>query len=284
MQKNVASQKMIVFAFDRTDNSPVTGDAANITANLRKDNGSAVATNDVNPTETEDGFYAFDLTQAETNADVMQGFPVSITADVQVIAVPGVIYTTPNSFGDDVIQTADNDVKISLIPTTAMRGTDSAATAAQVAALNDFNPVSDTVANVTLVATTTTNTDMRGTDGANTVAPDNASITNILADTNELQTNQGDWLTATGFSTSAEISALNNISVSDIFTGQMVESYAADGVAPTMAQSLFLTMQNLQDFSFTGTTQTVKRLDGSTTAATYTLDDAVTPTSKTRSS
>ena len=42
---------------------------------------------------------------------------------------------------------------------------------------------------------------MRGTDSANTVAPDNASITSILADTNELQQNQGDWATATGFST-----------------------------------------------------------------------------------
>ena len=62
----------------------------------------------------------------------------------------------------------------------------------------------------------------------------------------------------------------------------MTESYAGDGTAPTLAQSLFLTMQNLQDFSYTGTTQTVKKLDGSTTAATYTLNDAVTPTSKTR--
>jgi len=32
-------------------------------------------------------------------------------------------------------------------------------------------------------------------------APDNASITAILASTDELQTNQGNWLTATGFST-----------------------------------------------------------------------------------
>jgi hypothetical protein len=42
----------------------------------------------------------------------------------------------------------------------------------------------------------------RGTDGANTVvpntvAPDNASISAILADTNELQQNQNNWLTAT---------------------------------------------------------------------------------------
>lgn len=88
---------------------------------------------------------------------------------------------------------------------TDMRGTDSAATAAQVTALNNFDPAVDVVANVTLVATTTTNTDMVGTNNAllaaSYTAPDNASITLILADTNELQTNQGDWLTATGFST-----------------------------------------------------------------------------------
>lgn len=70
-----------------------------------------------------------------------------------------------------------------------------------IAALNDFNPATDTVANVALVDTTTVNTDMRGTDGANTVVPDNASISAILSDTNGLSINQGNWLTATGFST-----------------------------------------------------------------------------------
>ncbi len=37
--------------------------------------------------------------------------------------------------------------------------------------LNNFDPASEAVANVTLVATTTTNTDMRGTNSANTVVP-----------------------------------------------------------------------------------------------------------------
>jgi hypothetical protein len=155
---------------------------------------------------------------------------------------------------------------------TDMRGTDSANVvvppsvaqfnARTLLSANYFDPVTDIVANVTLVATTTLNTDMRGTDSANTTTPDNAGIT------------------ANGVA----IAALNDISVSDILTTQMIESYAADGVAPTLAQSLFLTMQNLQDFSFSGTTQTVKKIDGATTAATYTLDDAVTPTSKTRAS
>jgi len=50
------------------------------------------------------------------------------------------------------------------------------ATSAAISALNDFDPSSDPVANVTLVGTCTTNSDMRGTDNANTVAPDNAGI------------------------------------------------------------------------------------------------------------
>ena len=92
----------------------------------------------------------------------------------------------------------------------------SLATAASIAALNDFNAATDTVANVTLVATTTTNTDMRGTDGANTtvpntVAPDNASIAAILVDTADLQANQGDWVTATGFATPTDVSTSQGV-------------------------------------------------------------------------
>ena len=94
MDKNVAGQKWQVFAFDRTDNTPKTGDAANITANLRKDWGAAAAVADTNPTELEDGFYLFDMAQAETNADVLAMAPESSTADIQVIAIPAVIYTT----------------------------------------------------------------------------------------------------------------------------------------------------------------------------------------------
>jgi len=92
----------------------------------------------------------------------------------------------------------------------------SLATAASIAALNDFNAATDTVANVTLVATTTTNTDMRGTDGANTtvpntVAPDNTSIAAILVDTADLQANQGDWVTATGFATPTDVSTSQGV-------------------------------------------------------------------------
>lgn len=48
-----------------------------------------------------------------------------------------------------------------------------------------FNPALDTVANVTTVQTTVSNTDMRGTDGANIIAP--ATPTNITDQTTELK-------------------------------------------------------------------------------------------------
>ena len=56
MYKNVASQKWVVFAFDRTDNTPKTGDAANITAEISIDGAAGGATDDTNPTELEDGY------------------------------------------------------------------------------------------------------------------------------------------------------------------------------------------------------------------------------------
>ena len=249
MKKNVASQSIGAQMVTISDGSNFTG---TVTAEVTIDNGTKTAGGGTVTHEGE-GYHSYAPTQAETNGDHVAVSFAGTGALTQTIQV----YTT-------FPQTVDNDTKISLIPTTAMRGTDSAATASQVAALNNFNPSSDAVANVTLVATTTTNTDMVGTNdallAASYTAPDNSGISQ----------------------TQVDIAALNNISVSQILTTQMTESYSADGVAPTLAQSLFLTMQNLQDYTYIGTVQTVKKIDGSTTAATYTLDDAINPTSKTR--
>ena len=66
------------------------------------------------------------------------------------------------------------------------------------------------------------------------------------------------------------------------WTTALTESYAADNVAPTPAQALFLIQQAVTEFAIASTTLTVKKLDGTTTAATYTLDSASAPTSRTR--
>lgn len=110
IKKNTAGQKWLVFAFNRTNNSPVTGDAANITAKIRKDYGAATATNDVNPTEIEDGYYEFDLTQAETNADVLDLLPESSTGNVQAIGVPARIFTSFTNAENRLISSGLNRV------------------------------------------------------------------------------------------------------------------------------------------------------------------------------
>jgi hypothetical protein len=62
------------------------------------------------------------------------------------------------------------------------------------------------------------------------------------------------------------------------YTGQMTESYRAAGVAPTLAQSLFELLAHMGDSSISGTTKTLKKIDGST-AKTFTLDTSTAPTS-----
>jgi len=67
-------------------------------------------------------------------------------------------------------------------------------------------------------------------------------------------------------------------------TTQMTEGYAADGVAPTPTQALFRIMQNICEFSISGVTLTTKKIDKSTQAEAYELNDPNKPTQRTRSS
>lgn len=96
MQKNVASQKWIVFAFDVTTNLPKTGDASNITAKISLDGGTLNTTTTAHPSELEKGYYYFPLTQGETNGGMILISPASATSNIQVIGVPGVVWTEPS--------------------------------------------------------------------------------------------------------------------------------------------------------------------------------------------
>lgn len=150
-----------------------------------------------------------------------------INAASIVASVSGNVDGSVDSVTGDTKQTADHTAGIADIPTVAEFN------ARTILAASYFDPAADAVANVTLCATTTTNTDMV------------AAPTTLL-------------------------------------TTQMTEAYAANGVAPTMAQSLFAIHQMLMEFAIAGTSYTVKKLDSSTTAFVVTLDDAINPTSNTR--
>jgi hypothetical protein len=63
-----------------------------------------------------------------------------------------------------------------------------------------------------------------------------------------------------------------------VLTTQMTESYRATNAAPTLAQAQFELIAHMGESSINSTTKTLKKIDGSTTAKTYTLNDATTPT------
>lgn len=70
--------------------------------------------------------------------------------------------------------------------------------------------------------------------------------------------------------------------VSGVLTTQMTEAYAANGVAPTLAQAIFAIHQMLMQMAISGTSVTVRKLDNATPAFVVTLDDADAPTSAVR--
>lgn len=155
------------------------------------------------------------------------------------------------------------------------------------------------VVNVDTVDTTTTNTDMRGTDNAllsaSYTAPDNAGITangNAIAALNDI-TAADVWNAATRELTSGNnivlakdtgVTGFNDLSFSDVWTGTLTESYAANGSAMTPAQGIHMIWSDLRSPQQVSTTWTDFQLDNTTTAMTFTLDDATTPTKKTRAS
>ena len=206
-QKNTAGQKVNFLAINTATGLPVTGDSSNVTAKISKDSAAAAALSDTNPTELDatnfPGIYVFDLTQAETNGDVLTIKASSTTANVELDVIN--IYTitlsaTPLEIYNYFTVSGNED---------AFKADVSAlATASSISALNDFNPSSDVVANVTLVGTTTTNTDMRGTDSANTVVPANSDITAIKSKTDQFVftvSNEVDANALTGGTSAADI-------------------------------------------------------------------------------
>lgn len=67
-----------------------------------------------------------------------------------------------------------------------------------------------------------------------------------------------------------------------VLTTAMTESYRADGATGTLAQMQYELIAHLGESAIVGTTKTIKKVDGTTAAATFTLDSDAAPTSITR--
>jgi Rieske Fe-S protein len=92
----------------------------------------------------------------------------------------------------------------------------------------------------------------------------------------EVQSEVADALAAYDPPTKAEMDAM--------WTTAMTESYASDGATMTPAQALYMILCSVSEFAISSTTITGKKVDGSTTAMTWTINDATDPTSRTRAS
>ena len=90
----------------------------------------------------------------------------------------------------------------------------------------------------------------------------------------EVQSECTDALNAYDPPTKAELDAT--------WTTAQTESYAGDGSTATPAQLLYMIYCTVGEFSISGTTITGKKVDGSTTAMTWTINSESSPTSRTR--
>ena len=158
------------------------------------------------------------------------------------------------------------------------------------------------ISRVTLVDTTTTNTDMRGTDGAALASAWTSTRADYL-DSVLLAVNNNRTVQVTGshrvaadmhesqpgsiHATTFEAGAIDaaalaadaaNEIAGAVLTTAMTESYRATNAAPTLAQAAFELIAHMGEASISGTTKTLKKIDG-TTAKTFTLDSSTTPTS-----
>jgi hypothetical protein len=246
------------------DNATATESTAGIT--LTVDFDSVTGLNNLRIDTSADAFYA-------TGANYQAVITTGTVGGVSVVGVVVCTFSIENRY----TRGTDN----ALEPTTAGRKLD--VTTGGAAGIDWGNIENKTTAN-DLSAT-----DIQLCDTTTAVTNEvTADVTKVSGDATAADNLELDY-DGTGYNKSASTigtctTNTDMITVANILTTQMTEAYAADGTAPTLAQAIFLIQQSLHEFAITSTTRTVKKLNGSDTAATFTLDDATSPTSTTRAS
>jgi hypothetical protein len=124
------------------------------------------------------------------------------------------------------------------------------------------------VSRVTLVDTTTTNTDMITAAGIRSaVGLASANLDTQLAAIDDL--------------IDTEIASIQS-SLSSLLTTAMTESYRTDGSTGSVAQLLYELAAHMGEIDITSTTKRLNKIDGTTQAMTFLLNSATTPTAISR--
>lgn len=263
LQKNIASQNITFGLVNSSSGAALTG--ATVTVYVTKDNG-AQATGTGTVTEKGNGQYNYAPVQAETNAaDV--GFLFTATS-----AIP-VAY----DFHTDVVD-ANGYPGANLVDIAgAAVSTSSAQIGVNAVNIGGTAAASATIGTATNLTNAPTAGDftatMKTSIGTAVAASAVASVTGNVG---------GNVVGSVGSVTAA----VTLTSAYDFAKGTtaMTESYAALHAAPTPVQILYEMRSLLAENSVATTTVTTKKIDGATTAETFTLDSATAPTSITRAS
>ena len=315
MFKNVASQKITLLAINTTTNAPQTGDAANLTFYVTKDDGSVTALTDTSAAELDatnaPGMYSCDVSQSECNADKLMFTGKSSTANVKV--VPSIIYTRANNINDMVITSSGipevNATQLagSATPITNMNTVFNTDFAVNYNTTNDGWVVklgnyvhggSSAEMRLDVLEALTEITTNQITSSVNSIPWNTAWDA-------EVQSEAQDAITASSLPTAVQVwaAATRTLTALDedtttldldatitaavptaaqiataVLTTAMTEAYRTAGGTATLAQAVYELISHMGDSVISGTTKTLRKIDG-TTAKTYTLDSASTPTS-----
>jgi hypothetical protein len=201
------------------------------------------------PTQAETNYTAFVVTAYKSGC-----VPVSVTVVTTESTTAGRVYvgTNGDKTGYSISGTKTTLDSLNDLSQTQVSGGAYALNHASFAfnAALDFTTTQKaaTLARVTLVDTTTTNTDMRGTDGAITSLSGIATATNV-SDAQTAIINQGNsaWITATGFLDAAGTRSAIGLATANLDTQLGDVPTNAELEARTLASADYATATSLDD-------------------------------------
>ena len=293
--RNVAMTITFV-AWDTGNNVGKTGDNGNLTLRWIKDGSASAPTNSSSEVDSTNvpGVYKITLTATETDCNIGTLAGKSSTSDIVVLPITIQFERLPDAdpAANGGLPTVDSNNHINGIQdtlsvnVTQIEGSD---------ATDQINAACDAAIETYgldhLVAASVAGSDVADNSiVAKLVSKESTGDWDDYVNTTDSLQAQRDY-TGSGYtaipwnsSWDAEVQSECADALTAHWGATLTESYASDGAAATPAQLLYMIYCCVGEFAISGTTITGKKLNGSDTAMTWTIDDASSPTSRTRAS
>ena len=293
--RNVAMTITFV-AWDTGNNVGKTGDNGNLTLRWIKDGSASAPTNSSSEVDSTNvpGVYKITLTATETDCNIGTLAGKSSTSDIVVLPITIQFERLPDAdpAANGGLPTVDSNNHINGIQdtlsvnVTQIEGSD---------ATDQINAACDAAIETYgldhLVSASVAGSDVADNSiVAKLVSKESTADWDDYVNTTDSLQAQRDY-TGSGYtaipwnsSWDAEVQSECADALTAHWGATLTESYASDGAAATPAQLLYMIYCCVGEFAISGTTITGKKLNGSDTAMTWTIDDASSPTSRTRAS